>query len=185
MDKSTLLADISKVTALSYAVDIVCDRSVPALCSRPYAQHPRGCPNVARCSKVPWFLDEYQEVGYVATLRFDFGTYLDTMRAKHPNWSDRQLRCPLYWQGHARKAMRTFVDAQHIEGYEPVWIPEAMGVNVTETCKNAGITLEWPPMTKTYVVVLFARPLRALRKRREALRAHNAEEALRGAVGMA
>jgi hypothetical protein len=79
------------------------------------------------------------------------------MQEKHPDWSDRQLRCPLYWQGYLRKVMRDFVNSVQIKGAEPVWIPEAMGVNVTETCRAAGIELEWPPMTKTYIVVLFAK----------------------------
>ena len=32
--------------------------------------------------------------------------------------------------------------------------PEAQGVNLTETMKNAGIELEWPPENVAYQIVL-------------------------------
>jgi len=79
------------------------------------------------------------------------------MQERHPDWTDRKLRCPLYWQGHVRKEMRDFIQTHNVVGFVPLWVPEALGVNVTETCKNAGIELQWPPMTKTYVIVLYVR----------------------------
>ena len=37
--------------------------------------------------------------------------------------------------------------------------PEGAGVNITETMKNAGIILEWPPVNYTYQVALAGIPL--------------------------
>ncbi len=154
------LKDIPRRTCLKGPVKVSCSPEIRDLCARPYPDHPKGCPNVERCSEARYFLDAFGSDVYVAALEFDFGAYLKMMKAKQPGWSDRQLRCPLYWQGHLRKQLRDFLAEQKIDGYFPVWIPEAMGVNVTETCKAVGINLQWPPMTKTYVVVLFARSRR-------------------------
>jgi len=33
-------------------------------------------------------------------------------------------------------------------------VPEAMGVNVTETMKRVGIELEWPPVNVAYQIAL-------------------------------
>ena len=41
-----------------------------------------------------------------------------------------------------------------------LYCPEAMGVNVTETMKNVGIILEWPPETVTYQIVIAGSRLR-------------------------
>ncbi len=50
-------------------------------------------------------------------------------------------------------------------GYIPVFRPEAMGVNITETMKGSGVILEWPPRILVYKVALAGVPL--LRNRRE------------------
>jgi predicted metal-binding protein len=38
--------------------------------------------------------------------------------------------------------------------YKVTTCPEAMGVNITETMKDAGIILEWPPENVTYQIAL-------------------------------
>jgi hypothetical protein len=91
-------------------------------------------------------------------LEFNFGDYLRMMKDKHPDFSDYQLRCPIYWQGHLRKELRDFVAKHPVEGFlGALWTPEAMGVDVTATCKQVGIELQWPPMEKSYMVVLYIR----------------------------
>jgi len=78
------------------------------------------------------------------------------MRKKHPNWSDKQVKCVLYWQGTARKYLKQkimmFKDS--FPDYIIIRCPEAQGVNLTETMKNAGIVLEWPPENMAYQIVL-------------------------------
>ena len=87
------------------------------------------------------------------------------MRAKHPDWSERQLACCLYWQGTARKQLRELTD-KFIEIHPEciiIPVPEAMGVNVTATMKSIGHELEWPPRTVAYQVALAGFELRGSR----------------------
>ena len=83
------------------------------------------------------------------------------MKEKHPHWSDRQLRNVLYWQGTAKKLhrekIRGFLKEYEHLGYEVV-TPEALGVDVTRTLANVGITLEWPPINKSYRIAFAAIP---------------------------
>jgi hypothetical protein len=134
-------------------VDAVCDRKIRKLCAYPYPAHPKGCPNVGRCT-TKFFGDVFASRVHVAALRFDFATYRAMMARKHPNWSDRQLRNPLYWQGYCRKQMRDYIKKVTPLGWHALWIPEAMGVNLTATCRKVGIKLQWPPMDYTYIIVL-------------------------------
>ncbi|MHB9005128.1 MAG: hypothetical protein ACYC6C_13935, partial [Coriobacteriia bacterium] len=84
------------------------------------------------------------------------------MRAKHPDWTERQLLNCLYWQGTARKHLKREIAAFHehmmftAPGLRCVVLttPEACGVNVTETMRAAGIELEWPARTLAYQVAI-------------------------------
>jgi hypothetical protein len=147
------LQEIPIQTNVFGPVVAVCDRAIRKLCAHPYPAHPKGCPNVARCT-TKFFEDVFASRVYVASLRFDFKTYRDMMARKHPAWSDRQLRNPLYWQGYCRKKMRDYMKIVTPLGWHALWIPEAMGVNVTATCAKAGIQLQWPPQEHTYIIVL-------------------------------
>lgn len=45
----------------------------------------------------------------------------------------------------------------YLEGtgiWKTTYCPEAMGVNVTATMKNLGVTLEWPPQKVVYKVAI-------------------------------
>lgn len=78
------------------------------------------------------------------------------MREKHPQWSKRQIECCLYWQPKAKKELKGQVKMFLSDRPDKVvvWIPERTGVNVTATMKSIGIELQWPPVTKTYQVVI-------------------------------
>lgn len=139
---------------------------VRALCRRPYAGHPKGCPNWKRRATCPpralllgQVLDLSQPV-YCVFNRFRLATHVRKMRAKHPEWSERQLRCCLYWQGTARKQLRAKVDRFLSEnpGLSPVYTPEACGVDVTATMAAIGVQLEWPPISVAYQVALVGTP---------------------------
>ena len=142
----------------------VVDPSVRELCRRPYPLHPRGCPNfgkVARCPpKARLFGDVYDLARpcYAVFSAFDLGAHVERTRVVHPRWSDRQLRNCLYGQGTARKLLRKEVDgfSRKKPGYDVTECPEAMGVNVTETMRRAGLVLEWPPVQTVVHVALAA-----------------------------
>ena len=149
----------------TYCKEIVIDYSVRELCFRPYPNHPKGCPNYGkrptcppRCPKLENIYDTSQGF-WIVWIEYDFATHRRNMRRKHPEWSQRQIDCCLYWQGTANKMLREAVaDAEYYlegrGGWETTFCPEAMGVNVTATMKNLGIKLEWPPEKIVYKVAI-------------------------------
>lgn len=141
---------------------IVIDMAVRELCAKPYYNHKKGCPNYGKRSSCPpkapslfKLIDPNEPIKIVYNI-FDFGAHCKKMEKKHPEWSERQVACCLYWQGTARKQLKEKVN-KSLKGWKgatPVYCPEAMGVNVTATMALIGEKLEWPPITKTYQVAL-------------------------------
>lgn len=148
----------------------VIDYTVRGLCARPYPLHPKGCPNVGkseRCPPIAPFFDRVFDISspvYAVVTEFDLAAHVTRMQMKHPTWSDRQLRCVLYWQAGARKRLTNAVIAalKRYPGwykYQATLCPEGMGVNVTETLAGVGIILEWPPEHIARQVALLGKPL--------------------------
>jgi predicted metal-binding protein len=148
-------------------VEIVIDQSMRGLCKRPYPNHKKGCPNYNKrhdCPpKVPLIskVFDLSKPIYAIWNVFDFGGHTARMRDKHPQWSDRQVECCLYWQGTARKQLKAEVETftTNNPGYVILTTPEACGVNITETMKRIGIELEWPPVTVAHQVALAGIPV--------------------------
>ncbi len=147
-------------------IDLCIDPVVRWWCCMPYPNHPKGCPNFnkkaqcpPKCPLVGEVLD-FNSPLYLVWNEFDFGGHVSRMKSKHPGWSKRQLECCLYWQPKARKALRKKVAnfLADCPGNTVFFCPEAMGVNVTVSMEAIGITLEWPPVTKTYQVALAGKP---------------------------
>lgn len=126
-------------------------------CKLPYPNHPHGCPNFPKCPAK--FQDFKTLVGYrwyAVTITFDLKGQATLMKMRHPEWTDRQARNCLYWQGHVRKMLRseTYGRAKHMapeEKYDdpeikdPVVvleIPEACGVDVVQTMGFSGHHIE-------------------------------------------
>lgn len=142
----------------------VIDNTVRGLCTAPYTNHKKGCPNYNKkdgcppaAPKLYTFIDKDQPI-YVVYNIYDFGAHVKRMKDKHPEWSERQLACCLYWQGTARKELRIKI-VEFLRPISPgrtkiIGCPEACGVNITATMRKIGEHLEWPPKTKTYQVVL-------------------------------
>jgi len=131
----------------------------------PYPNHKHGCPNYGKrdtCPpKAPLFGDifNYGLPVYAVINEYDLGSHVEKMRQRHPDWSLRQLQCCLYWQGTARRQLRKAVKEalKAHKGYIAIYVPEAMGVDVTATLKAAGVYLEWPPKKIVRQVALIAR----------------------------
>ena len=149
-----------------YFVEVipVIDFSMRKICTNPYPNHPKGCPNYGKKAGCPPQLpriDQLLEMDisqpiYAIFNKYDFKGHCDRMRAKHPKWSKRQVECCLYWQGTARKNLRERISAftwKHPH-YSIIDCPEGAGVNITETMKMVGIELEWPPVNHTYQIAL-------------------------------
>lgn len=139
----------------------VIDKRVRNLCIKAYPNHPKGCPNYNKKEGCPPQVSLWENVcdTYLATwvfwTKFDLGSHRQRMKEKHPNWSSRQLDCCLYWQGTARKPLVDFFKTEwEMPGLFKTSCPEAMGINITETMKQVGVVLEWPPKKWTYQVYL-------------------------------
>ncbi len=134
-------------------------------CRRSYPLHPQGCPNYNKKEGCPpnspmlgQVISQWDEV-YAIFNVFDFGAHVQRMKEKHPNWSDRQSHCCLYWQPKARKQLRAKIAKfkEQYSGFHIIQNPEAHGVNLTATMREVGIELEWPPITVAYQIVLAGR----------------------------
>lgn len=120
-------------------------RARGSYCKTPYPNHPNGCPNYPDCIfKHPSFATIPKDHTWFAIIEeFDLRAHAKNMLVKHPHWTDRQCRNPLYWQGGVRK--RLMDKARKFKGDYLGWIldiPEACGVEVFETMKLAGVHLE-------------------------------------------
>ena len=145
----------------------VIDHRVRGLCVHEYPGHPKGCPNFGKRSNCPPaapFFERTYDMGspiYAVVNEFDLGGHFRKMKEKHPGWSDRQACCSLYWQPKARKKLRLKTEKALLElpGYTAETCPEALGVDVTATMADAGITLEWPAREIARQVTFLARKL--------------------------
>lgn len=140
----------------TFTKKITIDYSVRELCGRPYPNHPKGCPNFRirpLCPPRCPFLEDVYDLSqgfWVMWIDFNFAAHRCKMKKWHPNWSQRQIDCCLYWQGTTNKMLREAVaDVEYslkdAGRYKTSYCPEAMGVNVTATMKSLGVILEWPP----------------------------------------
>lgn len=153
---------IKKKRVLLGPTNAICHLGIRRLCLRPYYKHPKGCPNYARridCPpQAPFFPDILKKRVYIAAVVFDFKDYLNMRRNIHPDWTERTLRNPRHWQGHLRSELKKFISEKLSDsngyGDTVIFNPEAMGVDVTKTCQNAGLKLEWPPQKNVCQVAL-------------------------------
>ncbi|MDD5289928.1 MAG: hypothetical protein PHT40_01845 [Patescibacteria group bacterium] len=158
-----MLSAIKKKTVFLGPVRASVNKKIPRLCLVPYCEHPRGCPNFGKKIGCPpqaeFFSKIFQPQIFLAAVIFDFGAYLKLRKKQHPAWSERALRNSRHWQGHLRAVLRNFIQKRTPAGYTVLMNAEAMGVNLTKTCRQAGLQLEWPPRKKVCVVVVLAKKL--------------------------
>ena len=83
------------------------------LCALPYPGHPKGCPNLGKkCGCPPYasmIFDHIQLPYYAIVNEFNLESHVDSLRIRHPTWSERQLECCLYWQPKARKQLNKLI----------------------------------------------------------------------------
>ena len=138
--------------------------STRSKCLLPYRNHKKGCPNYGKRKDCPPFAPLFKDVFdvtkpvYGIYSIFDLRAHVEKMKAKHPSWTEAQLRNLLYWQGTARKELRIkineFNNLYKVKGYSVTTSPEAMGIDVTTTFKNIGIELEWPVINNIYKIAV-------------------------------
>lgn len=137
----------------------------------PYPRHPKGCPNYgkrASCPPAAPLVHEAFEIDrplWLVAVMYDLGGHRARMRNKHPDWTEAQVNCCLYWQGVARKQLRDECSLFRFE-HRGFWVtdcPEAMGVQVIRTARRAGIPVEPRPTDKVWKIALLGYPTAATR----------------------
>ena len=135
-------------------------------CKLPYPDHPRGCPNYGKhitCPPNAPLIYDYFNLDkplYLIPVQFDLGAHIKKMLAKHPDWSERQARCVLYWQSSVNKELKAECNIfrwKHPEMITTI-CPEAMGVNVIETARWCGFQVETKPTKIVYKIALAGIP---------------------------
>lgn len=136
------------------------------LCTKPYYNHKKGCPNFGKkegCPPVVKPLDlifNFNESIFVIWNIFNLATHINKMRSLHPAWTMRQLECCLYWQPRARKQLKLETDLFVFEHQDYIIIncPEAHSIDVTKTMSSIGEALQWPPINTTYQIAFAGKP---------------------------
>lgn len=152
--------------------NLVIDKKTRDWCKLPYPGHPKGCPNYNKkdtCPPiVPLVTDKFDlsQQHWIAVTKFNLKEHASALKEKHPDWSDKQCRCCLYWQNTVRKELRGFVNefikemnfisnfSANIGELDSTLIPEAMGVNIFRTCHRVGIKIKKNPSDIVYKVAL-------------------------------
>jgi predicted metal-binding protein len=147
---------------------LVIDKATRNWCRLPYPGHPNGCPNFGASENCPPKVGLVGDVfdlkreHWFVVVSFDLGSHRAKMLETHPDWTDRQAECCLYWQNGVRKRLR-----QACASFQEEWqgtintlIPEAMGVNVFESAARIGLNLEKNPKRTVYKIALVGYPRR-------------------------
>jgi len=138
------------------------NKKIQTLCVNKYPQHPKGCPNYGKKQGCPPNTPlinnilNFDKPVYLIYTEFNIGEHAQKLKQKHPDWSERQIYCCLYWQPKARKFQRQEEERAKKEyNLEKITnSPEAHGINVGLLMKKIGINLEWPPRKITRLVSL-------------------------------
>lgn len=81
---------------------------------------------------------------YLVHSEFNLRSHISRMRELHPDWSEAQLKCVLYWQPRSRKEMMERVKRALTITGSNTWdsCPEGKGVNVFATAAISGLKLQ-------------------------------------------
>ncbi len=127
-----------------YGQELILDQRVRGWCKNRYHNHPKGCPNYGKRATCPPQAPQFENFidikkpMLLVVVSFKLKNHIENMRLKHPNWSEYQLRCVLYWQGGVRATLKKAV-AEALKVYPDMIstdCPEAMGVHVIKTAKK-------------------------------------------------
>ena len=141
---------------------LIHNQQIPNLCTLPYPNHPKGCPkNVKDCNNGKYITDvlNLEKPMWLVYSEFDLQAHAEKMKFKHPNWTERQCRNLLYWQGNNRKRLKERVDTvvlvnnlkdRKLKLLFNTTCPEALGVNIFITAKLSGLNLD--PMKDLKIV---------------------------------
>ena len=135
-------------------------------CKLSYPNHRHGCPNYGMkktCPPQAPLVNKHFDLGkrhWLGIVDFDLEAHVERMREKHPDWTDRQLRCVLYWQGAVNKRLRELTVRFHKQNKGTIYTmcPEAMGMHVLKTMRRQGYDIRKNPTEMVYKVSLIGYP---------------------------
>ena len=136
-------------------------------CKLPYPGHTKGCPNYNNRPSCPpgvSLIEEFlnlQRPIHLIIVSFDLLDHIANMLGKHPEWSIRQAKCVLYWQGGVNKRLvnECKVFTKLNSGTITTICTEAMGVNVIETARHCGIPIQTKPTDWVYKIAIGGYPV--------------------------
>ena len=140
--------------------DVVINHRARAWCRLPYPGHPKGCPNFGKTEecppKAPLFKAIIKPPFILVAVRFNLEEHVRKMEEKHPNWSEKQAKCLLYWQKKVNKRLKKICEAiaSKIPNAIVLYRPEGNGVHVFETCKKIGLILKKNPKKFVWKVAI-------------------------------
>ena len=142
--------------------ELILNDHVGEWCQLPYPGHKKGCPNYNKSDRCPPkapHVSDYFDLKkplYFVHSEFDLNSHSAKMKEKYPEWSDRQCRCLLYWQGTSRKQMKEraawavqLLNTDLPEVIKMTNCPEGMGVNVFATAFKNGLAMDKTKSIKT------------------------------------
>ena len=130
---------------------IIKSKNINKWCKLPYPGHPNGCPNYNKKKTCPPKAPSFEKIikpPYIlVAVKFNLEEHVKKMKQKHPNWTDKQARCVLYWQNRVNKQLRELSEktASKIPNSMILNMPEANSINLFETCKKEGLILKSNP----------------------------------------
>lgn len=161
-------------------IELVYDVRIFSLCAHPYHGHPKGCKNFKKkCGcppDIPPFRLRLDRDLWVIWAKFDLGGHIKRMKVLHPDWTEHQIVCPLYWQGTSKKMLRAEMAKFHEKYPDLLVLPrnshvENHGWNITESMARIGEHLEWPARNVAYELTIAGTPVLGISdKEWEALR---------------
>lgn len=156
--KSVLIYNLNKE-------DLIFGEYAQDWCILPYPGHPKGCPNYNKkdyCPPKTPLINKIITPPYkLVAVKFNLKRHVKKMKEKHPEWTDRQARCVLYWQKKAEKNLRKESEkaAEKIEESKIIYKPEAYGVNLFATCRKIRLNLEKNPRNTVWKISIIGKKL--------------------------
>lgn len=147
-----------------YVIPVI-DYKVRTYCTMPYPGHPKGCPMYNKRPECPPQAPRFQDCFSMidpfraVVCTFQLNEHAKRMLVKHPHWTKKQCRNPLYWQNSVRKVLRETCEQLCYPDEVYTLIPEAMGLDVVATMREEGIFLEFPPQAVVRKIAIIGRKL--------------------------
>lgn len=140
-------------TIVSVENAICIDLRAREWCKLPYYNHPKGCPNFNSKETCPptvglvYDIFDFDKNLWFVIEQFDLKAHKIKMKNSHPDWSNKQCGCVLYWQGSVKKRLNERVKQFIFMGNGNISTdcPEAMGVNVFKTFRKLGLRMKRNP----------------------------------------